>query len=102
MDKDNSKISLTEEDLDNIVKCFEMDRERVTKELDTIDADSDMYLQILKSFREQILENQKIVERVRDQKQYHALCEGKFDSNSEVAKFHHAVWEELHHIENGK
>ena len=59
MNKDNSKISLTEEDLDNIVKCFEMDRERVTRELDSINADSDMYLQLLKSFREQILENQK-------------------------------------------
>ena len=102
MNKDNSKISLTEEDLGNIIKYFERDRERVTKELNTTDVESDMYLQILKSFREQILENQKIAERVRDQKQYHALCEGKFDSNSEIARFHHAIWEELHQIENGK
>ena len=102
MSKDNSKISLTEEDLDNIIKCFEMDRERITKELGAIDVDSDMYLQLLKSFREQILENQKIVERVKDQKQYHSLCEGRFDSNSEIARFHRAVREELHQIENGK
>jgi len=97
---DTSNIRLTEEELDNIVKYFESDREQVTEKFG-YNEDADMYLQILKTFKLQILENQEIAERLRERKDYHFLCKGKFDSGSEMAKFHHLMWEEFDQIENG-
>ena len=97
---DNSEIKLTEKELDNIVKCFESDRERITEQFGS-DADADMQLQLFKTFKQQILENQEIMERVQDRKHYHLLCEGKFDSGSAMAQYHHAMWEELVQIEKG-
>jgi len=97
---DDSEIKLTEEELDNIVKCFESDRKRITEQFG-FDADSDMQLQFFKTFKQQILENQEIMDRVRERKNYHLLCEGKFDSGSTMAQYHHAMWEELSNIEQG-
>lgn len=92
------KIKITKEELDNIVKCFERDREYINKESE-YDADSDMYLELLKSFKQQILDNQDIVERLRDHKEYHQLCETKFASDSKRAQFHHLIYQELIEIE---
>ena len=39
--------------------------------------------------------------RVQEQKNYHFLCKGKYDSGSAMAKYHHAMWEELVQIEKG-
>ena len=95
----DSEIKLTEDELDNIVKCFENDRERITRQFG-YDNDANTYLQLFKTFKQQILENQKITERLRDRKNYHLLCEGKFESGSEMARYHHTMWEELNKIEN--
>ena len=99
MDDVDVKIKLTEDELDNIVKYFENDREQVTEKIG-YDEDADMHLQILKTFKQQILENQDIAERVTERKEYHLLCEGRFEKGSEMAKFHHLMWEELNQIEN--
>ena len=97
---DGSEIKLTEEEFDNIVKCFESDRKRITEQFG-FDADADMQLQLFKTFKQQILENQDVMERIQERKQYHLLCEGRFDSVSAMAQFHHAMWKELSEIENG-
>ena len=89
-----------EEELDNIVKCFESDRTQITEQFG-FDADADMQLQLFKTFKRQIIENQEVMERLQEQKQYHLLCEGKFNSGSAMAQYHHAVWEELVKIEKG-
>ena len=92
------KIKITKDELNNIVKCFERDRQYINKE-SGYDADSDMYLELLKSFKQQILDNQDIVERLRDHKEYHQLCETKFASDSRRAQFHHLICQELVEIE---
>ena len=102
---DHSKIKLTEEELDNIIECFEKDRERITQEFG-FDDNAEMYLQLFKSFRQQILDNQdkagkfeKIKRDVADRKKFHALCENKFGSGSGMGQHHHMVWEELDKID---
>ena len=95
---DDFEIKLTEEELDSILKCFESDRNRITEQFG-FDADADMQLQLFKTFKQQILENQEIMNKVRERKHYHLMCEGKFDSGSTMAQFHHAMWEELSNIE---
>ena len=97
---DSTEIKLTEEELDNIVKCFESDRKKITEQFG-FDADADMQLQLFKTFKQQILENQEIMDRVRERKHYHLLCEGKFDSGSTMAQYHHSMQEELYDIEKG-
>jgi len=97
---DNSEIKLTEKELDNIVKCFESDRKRITEQFGS-DADADMQLQLFKTFKQQILANQEIIERIQERKHYHLLCEGKFESGSAMAQYHHAMWEEFVQIEKG-
>lgn len=99
MSDSNPFIKLTEEELDDIVNCFESDREFVSKQIGP-DTNADMLLQLFKTFRNQIIENQNIVERLRDKKQYHLLCESKFESGSGNSQYHHAVWKELEDIEN--
>ncbi|MGH1521099.1 MAG: hypothetical protein ACRBB2_01825 [Nitrosopumilus sp.] len=97
-DANEMKIKITKEELDNIVKCFERDRQYTNKESE-YDADADMYLELLKSFKQQILDNQDIVERLRDHREYHQLCETKFASDSKRAQFHHLICQELVEIE---
>lgn len=97
---DDLEIKLTEEELNNIVQCFEDDRRRITEQFG-FDDESDMQLQLFKTFKQQILENQELMDRVRERKNYHLLCEGKFDSGSAMAQYHHAMWEELSNIEKG-
>lgn len=96
----NSEIKLTKEELDNILKCFESDRAQITKQFG-YDDDANTNLQLFKTFKQQILINQELAERLRDRKNYHSLCESKFESSSEIARYHHAIWEELNHIEKG-
>ncbi|WP_316505337.1 hypothetical protein [Nitrosopumilus sp.] len=97
---DTLKIKLTEDELENIVKYFESDRAKVTEKFG-YDEDADMHLQILKTFKQQILANQDVADRLTERKDYHMLCEGRFEKDSEMAKFHHLMWEELNQIENG-
>ena len=97
---DTFKINLTEDELENIIRYFENDRVQVTEKIG-FDEDADMHFQILKTFKQQILDNQDIVDRLTERKDYHLLCEGRFEKGSEMAKFHHLVWEELNQIENG-
>ena len=101
MSDSDSFIKLTDEELDNIVNCFENDREFVSRHLGH-DTNADMLLQLFKTFRNQIIENQNIVERLRDRKQYHLLCESRFEPGSGNSQYHHAVWKELDNIENEK
>ena len=96
----DSEIKLTEEELDNIVRHFESDRTQITKQFGN-DNEANMYLELLKTFKEQILENQEIRKRLTDRKNYHLLCKSKFDSNSSNAKYHETMWEELNKIEKG-
>ena len=98
---DSLKIKLTEDEIENIIKYFEQDRAQVTESFG-YDEDADMYLQILKTFKEQILENQEIVDRLSQRKEYHQLCKSRFGKGSDMSKFHHFVWQELNQIENGK
>ena len=97
---ENLRIRLTAEELEKIVKYFEQDRAQINEKFG-FDEDADMHLQILKTFQNQILENQDIADRLTQRKDYHLLCESRFDKGSEMAKFHHLVWEELNKIENG-
>ena len=97
---DTLKIKLTEDELENIVKYFESDRAQVTEKFG-YDEDADMHLQILKTFKQQILSNQDVADRLTERKDYHVLCEGRFEKGSEMAKFHHLMWEELNQIEKG-
>ena len=97
---DTLKIKLTEDELENIIQYFESDRAQVTEKIG-FDEDADMHLQILKTFKQQILDNQDIADRLTERKDYHLLCEGRFEKGSEMAKFHHLLWEELNQIENG-
>ena len=99
MDND-FEIKLTEEELDAIVQCFESDRAKITEQFG-FDADADMQLQLFKTFKQQILGNQEVMNRVQEQKNYHLLCEGKYHSDSTMAKYHHAMWKELVQIEKG-
>ena len=99
MDND-FEIKLTEEELDAIVQCFESDRAKITEQFG-FDADADMQLQLFKTFKQQILGNQEVMNRVQEQKNYHLLCEGKYNSGSAMAKYHHAMWKELVQIEKG-
>ena len=99
MSDSNSFIKLTEEELDDIVKCFESDREFVSRQQGN-DSKADMLLQLFKTFRNQIMENQNIAERLRDRKQYHLLCQSRFEPGSGNSQYHHAVWKELESIEN--
>ncbi len=99
MDND-FEIKLTEEELDAIVQCFESDRAKITEQFG-FDADADMQLQLFKTFKQQILGNQEVMNRVQEQKNYHLLCKGKYDSGSAMSKYHHAMWEELVQIEKG-
>ena len=96
----DSEIKLTKEELDNIERCFEKDRARITQQFG-YDDDADMSLHLFKTFKQQILMNQEIAERLRERQDYHLLCEGKFESGSEIARYHHAIWEELNQIEKG-
>ena len=100
------KIKITKEELDNIVTCFANDRQRITQEFG-YDEDAEMYLQLLKSFKEQILENQykagrldKVKREITDKKKFHKLCETKYGLDSGLGQHHHAIWEELDQIEN--
>lgn len=97
-ESDSIKIKLTKEELSNIIKYFERDRQYINKESGH-DEDADMYLELLKSFKQQILNNQEIAERLRDHKQYHQLCKSKFSSEPARVKYHHAMYEELKEIE---
>ena len=97
-ESDSLKIKLTKEELNNIIRHFERDRQHINKESGQ-DEDADMYLELLKSFKQQILNNQEIVERLRDHKQYHQLCKSKFSSEPARVKYHHATYEELREIE---
>ena len=97
---DTLKIKLTEDELENIIQYFENDRVQVTEKIG-FDEDADMHLQILKTFKQQILDNQDIADRLTERKDYHLLCEGRVEKGSEMAKFHHLMWEELNQIENG-
>lgn len=97
---ENLRIRLTEEELENIVKYFEQDRNQITERFGA-DEEADMHLQILKTFQKQILENQDIADRVTQRKDYHLLCKSRFEKGSDMAKFHHYVWQELNNIENG-
>ena len=99
MDSD-SEIKLTREELDKIAECFETDRARITEQYG-YDKDADMNLQLFKTFKQQILENQEIAKRLRERQEYHLLCKGKFDPNSDMAQYHHTMWEELNKIEKG-
>ena len=96
----DSQIKLTKEELDNIVKCFESDRTEITNQFGN-DNEANMYLELLKTFKDQILENQEIRKRLVDHKNYHLLCKSKFEQNSANAKYHQTIWEELNKIENG-
>lgn len=97
---DNLKIKLTEDELEKIITYFERDRTQINENFG-FDEDADMYLQILKTFKQQILENQVIVDRLSQRKDYHFLCETRFGKGSGMAKFHHMVWKELKQIETG-
>ena len=97
---ENVKIRLTEDELEKIVLFFERDRNQITEKFG-YDEDADMHLQILKTFQQQILENQDIADRLTQRKDYHLLCKSRFEKGSEMAKFHHYVWQELNNIENG-
>ena len=92
------KIKITKEEIDGIIRCFERDSQYINKESE-YDEDSNMYLELLKSFKQQILDNQDIVERLRDHKEYHQLCETKFASDPKRAEFHHLIFQELVEIE---
>lgn len=96
----DSEIKLTKEELDNIEKCFETDRAKITQQFG-YDTEADMNLQLFKTFKQQILQNQEIAERLQERQNYHLLCEGKFDSSSEIAQYHHAMWKELNQIKKG-
>ncbi len=65
MDND-FEIKLTEEELDAIVQCFESDRAKITEQFG-FDADADMQLQLFKTFKQQILGNQEVMNRVQEQ-----------------------------------
>ena len=102
---DQNRIKLTKEELDNIITCFEKDRERVSEHYGHED-DSEMYFQLFKSFRQQILENQnkaekfeKIKRDIADRKKFHSLCENKFGPNTGTGQHHHLIWEELDQID---
>jgi len=97
MDND-FEIKLTDEELDAIVQCFESDGAKITEQFGF---DADMQLQLFKTFKQQILGNQEVMNRVQEQKNYHLLCNGRYDSGSAMAKYHHAMWEELVQIEKG-
>ena len=101
MSDSNSNIELTEKELENIIESFENDRRFVSKQLG-YDSDADMNLELLKTFQTQIVENQKIAKRLREQKRYHLLCKSKFDSDSKVAQYHQTIWQELNKIETGQ
>ncbi len=96
----DSEIKLTKEELDNIEKCFEADRTKITQQFG-YDDNADMSLHLFKTFKQQILMNQEIAERLRERQDYHLLCESKFESGSEIAQYHHAIWAELNKIVSG-
>ena len=97
---ESQRIRLTGEELEKIVQYFERDRAQITARFGA-DEDADFHLQILKTFQKQILENQDIADRVTQRKDYHSLCKSRFEKGSDMAKFHHYVWQELNNVENG-
>ncbi len=82
MDND-FEIKLMEEELDAIVQCFESDRAKITEQFGF---NADIQLQLFKTFKQQILGNQEVTNRVQEQKNYHFLCKWKYDSGSAMAK----------------
>jgi len=64
MDND-FEIKLTEEELDAIVECFESDRAKITEQFGF---DADIQLQLFKTFKQQTLGNQEVMNRVQEQK----------------------------------
>ena len=97
MDND-FEIKLTEEELDVIVQCFESDRAKITEQFGF---DADIQLQLFKTYKQQILGNQEVMNRVQEQKNYYLLSKWKYDSGFAMAKYRHALWEELVQIEKG-
>ena len=82
MDND-FEIKLTEEELDAIVQCFESDRAKITEQFEF---DADIQLQLFKTFKQQILGNQEVTNRVQEQKNYHLSCKWKYNFGSAMAK----------------
>ena len=98
------RIKITKEELSEIITCFEKDREVINQKIG-YDENAEMCLHLLKSFEQQILENQenadkfeRMKNKIRDKKKFHLICEGNAGSDSNLGKHHHSIWEELNQI----
>ena len=98
------KIKITREELSEIITCFEKDREKINQQFG-YDENAEMCLQLLKSFEQQILENQensdkfeRMKNKITDKKKFHLICEGNAGADSNLGKHHHEIWKELNQI----